>query len=65
MRDHAPDAAAWMIDIAGIAGDDVEVAVHHGPAGGMAYVQPEGTPDRLCTGTAGPLERGKVSFFRA
>jgi len=33
MRDHAPDAAAWMVDIAGVAGDDMVVAVHHGLAG--------------------------------
>jgi hypothetical protein len=34
MRDHAPDPAAWMVDIAGIAGDDMDVAVYHALAGG-------------------------------
>ena len=38
VRDHAPDAAAWMIDIAGIAGDDMDMAVHHALAGDIADV---------------------------
>jgi hypothetical protein len=29
----ATDSVAWMIDIAGIAGDDMDMAVHHALAG--------------------------------
>jgi hypothetical protein len=32
--DHATDAAAWVVDITGIAGDDMDVAVHRALAGG-------------------------------
>ena len=39
-RDHAPDPAAWMIDVTSIAGDDMDVAVHRALAGGMANKQP-------------------------
>ena len=38
MRDHAPDPAAWMVDVTGIAGDDMDVAVHHALAGNVADV---------------------------
>ena len=30
---HAPYSAAWMVDVTGIAGDDMDMAVHHGLAG--------------------------------
>ena len=39
-RDHATYPAAWMVDIACIAGDDMDVAVHRALAGGMANKQP-------------------------
>lgn len=29
MWDHAPDPAAWMVDVTCIAAGDMEVAVHH------------------------------------
>ena len=38
MRDHAPDPAAWMVDVAGIAGDDMDVAVHYDMAGDVTDV---------------------------
>jgi len=37
---HAPDSAAWVAGVTGIAGDDMDVAVHRALAGGMANKQP-------------------------
>jgi len=31
--------AAWMVDITGIAGNDMDVAVHHALAGDVADIQ--------------------------
>jgi len=40
MRDHATDPAAWMIDVTGIAGDDMDMAVHHALAGDVINTRP-------------------------